>query len=168
MKVLDEKGAKAIANKIKTLSDPNGSNYEYIFGNTIESDQTWMSVSWDPTYKRVMLFEIINPYINFHGRLYVQTDSKERKFELQCLNQATSKHADTYGQNMRLVQLQQEGQTVYAVIIGGMPDYTIIKPIKIPHILNPSRKLSQIITAPIDNVISGSGITLIAKPDFVY
>lgn len=38
MKVLDEKGTKVIANKIKTLSDPNGSNYEYIFGNTIGSN----------------------------------------------------------------------------------------------------------------------------------
>ena len=165
MKVLDEKGTKAIANKIKTLSDPNGSNYEYIFGNTIESDQTWISVSWDPTYKRVMLFEIINPYINFHGRLYVQTDSKERKFELQCLNQATKNLANTYRENMRLVALESENQTRYAVMIGGMPHYTIIKPIKIPYILNPSRKLSRIITAPMDDI---SGITLVAKPDFVY
>ena len=165
MKVLDEKGTKAIANKIKTLSDPNGSNYEYIFGNTIESDQTWISVSWDPTYKRVMLFEIINPYINFHGRLYVQTDSKERKFELQCLNQATKNLANTCRENIRLVQFQQENQTVYAVMIGGMPHYTIIKPIKIPYILNPSRKLSRIITAPMDDI---SGMTLVAKPDFVY
>ena len=165
MKVLDEKGTKAIANKIKTLSDPNGSNYEYIFGNTIDSTQTWISAQWDLTYEKFMLFEIINPHINFHGRLYVQTDNTNHKFELQCLNQATSKHADTYGQNMRLVQLQQEGQTVYAVIIGGMPHYTIIKPIKIPHILNPSRKLSRIITAPMDDI---SGITLVAKPDFVY
>lgn len=168
MKVLDEKGTKAIANKIKTLSDPNGSNYEYIFGNTIDSTQTWMSVSWDPTYKRVMLFEIINPYINFHGRLYVQTDSNKRKFELQCLNQATLKHVDTYGQNMRLVQLQQGDQTVYAVMIGGMPDYTIIKPIKIPHILNPSRKLSRIITSSMDDIISGNDTILIDKPNFVY
>lgn len=168
MKVLDEKGTRAIANKIKTLSDPNGSNYEYIFGNTIESNQTWMSVSWDPAYKRVMLFEIINPYINFHGRLYVQMDNTNLKFELQCLNQATSKHADTYGQNMRLVALGSENQTRYAVMIGGMPNYTIIKPIKIPHILNPSRKLSQIINTPMNDIISGSGIILIAKPDFVY
>lgn len=165
MKVLDEKGTRAIANKIKTLSDPNGSNYEYIFGNTIESDQTWISAQWDPTYTRFMLFEIINPYINFHGRLYVQTDSKGRKFELQCLNQTTKNLANTYRENIRLVQLQQENQTVYAVMIGGMPHYTIIKPIKIPYILNPSRKLSRIITAPMDNI---SGVTLVAKPDFVY
>ena len=168
MKVLDEKGTKAIANKIKTLSDPNGSNYEYIFGNTIESDQTWISAQWDLTYKRFMLFEIINPHINFHGRLYVQTDNTNHKFELQCLNQATKNLANTYRENIRLVTRQSENQTRYAVMIGGMPDYTIIKPIKIPHILNPSRKLSQIMTSSMDNIISGSGITLVAKPDFVY
>ena len=53
-------------------------------------------------------------------------------------------------------------------MIGGMPYYTIIKPIKIPHILNPSRKLSQIMTASMNDIISGSGITLIDKPNFVY
>lgn len=168
MKVLDEKGTKVIANKIKTLSDPNGSNYEYIFGNTIGSNQTWISVSWNLAYKRFILFEIINPYLNFHGRLYVQMDNKELKFELQCLNQATSKLADTYGQNIQLVSLQQGNKTLYAVMIGGMPYYTIIKPIKIPHTMNPSSKLSQIVTATIDDIISGGGITLIAKPDFVY
>ena len=168
MKVLDEKGTKAIANKIKTLSDPNGSNYEYIFGNTIDSTQTWISAQWDLTYEKFMLFEIINPHINFHGRLYVQMDNTNRKFELQCLNQATKNLANTYRENMRLVALESENQTRYAVMIGGMPYYTIIKPIKIPHILNPSRKLSQIINASMDDIISGSGITLIAKPDFVY
>ena len=165
MKVLDEKGTKAIANKIKTLSDPNGSNYEYIFGNTIESNQTWISAQWDLTHERFMLFEIINPHINFHGRLYVQMDNTNRKFELQCLNQATKNLANTYRENMRLVALENGNQTRYAVMIGGMPNYTIIKPIKIPHILNPSRKLSRIITAPMDDI---SGITLVATPDFVY
>lgn len=168
MKVLDEKGTKAIANKIKTLSDPNGSNYEYIFGNTIGSNQTWISVSWNLAYKRFILFEIINPYLNFHGRLYVQMDNKELKFELQCLNQATSKLADTYDQNIRLVSLQQGNQTVYAVMIGGMPYYTIIKPIKIPYTMNPSGKLSQIITATMDDIINNQGLNPIAKPDFVY
>ena len=168
MKVLDEKGTKAIANKIKTLSDPNGSNYEYIFGNTIDSTQTWISAQWDLTYERFMLFEIINPHINFHGRLYVQTDNTSHKFELQCLNQATKNLANTYRENIRLVALESENQTRYAVMIGGMPHYTIIKPIKIPYILNPSRKLSQIMTASMDDIISGSGITLIDKPNFVY
>ena len=165
MKVLDEKGAKAIANKIKTLSDPNGSNYEYIFGNTIDSTQTWISAQWDLTGEKFMLFEIINPHINFHGRLYVQMDNTNRKFELQCLNQATKNLANTYRENMRLVALESENQTRYAVMIGSMPGYTIIKPIKIPHILNPSRKLSRIITAPMDDI---SNVTLVAKPDFVY
>ena len=165
MKVLDEKGTKATANKIKTLSDPNGSNYEYIFGNTIDSTQTWISAQWDLTYERFMLFEIINPHINFHGRLYVQTDNTNHKFELQCLNQATKNLANTYRENIRLVTLESENQTRYAVMIGGMPHYTIIKPIKIPYILNPSRKLSRIITAPMDD---SSGTTLVAKPDFVY
>lgn len=168
MKVLDEKGTKAIANKIKTLSDPNGSNYEYIFGNTIESNQTWISVQWNLAYKRFMLFEIINPYLNFHGRLYVQMDNKQLKFELQCLNQATKNLEKIYRENIQLVALESGNQTTYAVMIGGMPYYTIIKPIKIPHIMNPSRKLSQIITASMDDIINNQGLGFISKPSFVY